>query len=204
MFLTIAKVPDNWCMTLFQNKYRVKSARLKGWDYRSPGWYFVTICTRDHTCIFGDIADGRIQLLPAGEVADSELRSLPGHYLNTSIDCFIVMPNHMHAIVVIDGQHRHSLNPETRSDPPVPKGLTVIPPKAGSLAAIVRSYEAGVTRRCHAMGLKTFACQGGYYDHIMRGKHCPPSHQRLHRTKSSQLAPRPRKRTVETLLAMFR
>ena len=155
-------------MTLYQNKYRVTSARLKGWDYRAPGWYFVTICTHDHRCIFGDIVSGQIRLSPSGQVADSELRNLPNHYPNISIDCFIVMPNHIHTVIVIDGQHRHSPNPETRAEPSR-NNLVVIPPKAGSLAAIVRSYKAGVTHRCHAMGLKTFAWQAGFYDHIVRG-----------------------------------
>lgn len=156
-------------MALYRNRYRVKSARLRGWDYRSPGWYFVTICTRDHTCVLGDSVRGQIRLSPSGKVADSELRNVPSHYLNISIDCFIVMPNHIHAIIVIDGgQHSHPPNLETRGEPPYRNGLIVIPPKAGSLAAIVRSYKAGVTRHCHEMGLKSFAWQAGFYDHIVR------------------------------------
>jgi REP element-mobilizing transposase RayT len=154
-------------MRLYQNKYRLESARLQGWDYRSPGWYFVTICAHDQICIFGDIAGERVRLSRSGEVADSELRNLPNHYLNISIDCFIVMPNHIHAIVVIDGQHRHSPNPEICTKPRS-NDLALIPPKAGSLAAIIRSYKAGVTRRCREMGLKTFAWQAGFYDHIVR------------------------------------
>jgi putative transposase len=154
-------------MILYQNKYPVESARLQGWDYRSPGWYFVTVCARHHICIFGNIASGHVQLSPSGEVADSELRTLPNHYVNISIDHFIVMPNHIHAIIVIDGQHRHSPSPETCTEPR-PDNLALIPPKAGSLSAIIRSYKAGVTRRCNEMGLKTFAWQPGFYDHIVR------------------------------------
>jgi REP element-mobilizing transposase RayT len=158
----------NCGMTLYQNKYRVESPRLRGWDYRSPGWYFVTICTRDHLCILGNVARGQMQLSPSGEVAESELRNLPHHYVHVSIDHFIVMPNHIHAIVVIEGQHRHSTNPETRTQAPSIGGLLLMPPKAGSLSAIIRSYKAGVTRRCHEMGLKTFEWQSGFYDHIVR------------------------------------
>jgi putative transposase len=154
-------------MRLYQNKYRVKSARLLAWDYRSPGWYFVTICTQDHRHIFGDISGGRVRLSTSGQIADSELRNLPHHYLNISTDSFIVMPNHIHAIVVIDGRHRHSPNPEIRTKPRS-NDLALIPPKAGSLAAIIRSYKAGVARRCHEMGLKTFTWQAGFYDHIVR------------------------------------
>jgi putative transposase len=85
-----------------------------------------------------------------------------------SIDSFIVMPNHVHAIVVIDGQHRHSPDSEIRIEPALSNGLVLVPPKAGSLSAIVRSYKAGVTRRCHEMGLRNFAWQAGFYDHIVR------------------------------------
>ncbi|MGA8493267.1 MAG: hypothetical protein WB711_22790 [Terriglobales bacterium] len=152
----------------FQNQYRVKSARLQGWDYRSPGWYFVTICTEDHRHIFGEVYTGEVRLSPSGQIADSELSNLPHHYLNISTDSFIVMPNHIHAIIVIEGQHRHSPAPEIRRQPPSHDGLIVIPPKAGSLAAIVRSYKSGVTRRSHEMGLKDFAWQAGFYDHIIR------------------------------------
>jgi putative transposase len=161
-------VHDNSATTPYQNKYRVESARLHGWDYTSPGWYFVTICTRHHLCILGNVARGQVQLSLSGEVAESELRNLPHHYVNISIDRFTVMPNHIHAIVVIDGQHRHSPNSETRTEPLSTSGLALIPPKAGSLSAIIRSYKAGVTRRCHGMGLRTFAWQPGFYDHIVR------------------------------------
>jgi putative transposase len=155
-------------VTLYQSQYRVKSTRLQGWDYRSPGWYFVTICAEGRRHIFGEVYAGQVSLLPSGEVADSELHNLPNHYSNISTDSFIVMPNHIHAIIVIEGQHRHSPTPEICGQPPSPNGLIVIPPKAGSLAAIVRSYKSGVTRRCHEMGLKNFAWQAGFYDHIIR------------------------------------
>jgi putative transposase len=154
-------------MPLYQNKYRVKSARLQGWDYRSPGWYFVTICTEDHRHIFGDVSDGQVRLSPSGEIADSELRNLSSHYLNISLDTFVVMPNHIHAIIVIEGQHRHFPNP-IRSEPCSRNSLIVIPPKAGSLAAIVRSYKSGVTYRCHEKRPRDFAWQAGFYDYIIR------------------------------------
>ena len=135
-------------MSLYQNKYRVESARLHGWDYRSPGWYFVAICTQHHICILGNIVHGQVQLSRSGKIADSELYNLP-----------------CHAIVVIDGQHCHSPNPETYTDRCAYKHSVPVPPKAGSLSAIVRSYKAGVTRRCHEIGLKNFAWQAGWpYD----------------------------------------
>ena len=56
-------------VTLYQNKYRVESARLCDWDYRARGWYFVTICAHKHASIFGEIADGEVQLFRVGQIA---------------------------------------------------------------------------------------------------------------------------------------
>jgi hypothetical protein len=99
-------------VTLYQNKYRVESARLCHWDYRARGWYFVTICAHKRACIFGEIADGEVQLFRVGQIAKSELQSVHTHYSNVKIDSFVVMPNHVHAIVAMDGEHCFSPNPE--------------------------------------------------------------------------------------------
>jgi len=56
-------------MTLYKGKYRVESSRLPNRDYAANGWYFVTICTRDRTPLFGDIVTGQIQLSPIGKIA---------------------------------------------------------------------------------------------------------------------------------------
>jgi len=153
-------------MTLYQEKYRVESARLNGWDYRSRGWYFVTLCAQNHACIFGEVADGEVQLSPVGLVADTELRSLAGHYDNVQIDGHVVMPNHVHAIVVIEGEHCFS--PRARMMPDEKMGSEFTSPKAGSLAAIIRSYKSGVTRRCHELGLN-IKWQSRFHDHLLRG-----------------------------------
>ncbi len=155
-------------MTLYQDKYRIGTARLRGWDYRTPGWYFVTICVRNHACVLGQIVDRRMWFSTAGQVAHSEMRSLPAHYTNVSIDSFVVMPNHVHATVVIGGQHRYSPNSEVHLNSAVGTGRSLMPPKAGSLSAIVRSYKAGVTCLCHQLGLSDFAWQLGFYEHIVR------------------------------------
>jgi putative transposase len=153
---------------LYQGKYRIESARFRDWDYRSRGWYFVTICARKHACIFGDVADGEIQLSRVGRIAESELKSLHMHYNNVQIDSLVVMPNHGHALVAIEGEHCFSpnLSPPTSSTT-ADSGCR--PPRAGSLSAIIRSYKAGVTRTCGALGLSTCIWQPRFHDHILRG-----------------------------------
>jgi hypothetical protein len=69
-------------MTLFQKKYRIESTRLPSWDYRSRGWYFVTICTNNRRLILGTIVDNEVRLSAIGRIANSELRSLHTHYGN--------------------------------------------------------------------------------------------------------------------------
>jgi len=155
--------------TLYQGKYRVETTRLSGWDYRTPAWYFVTICARNHACLLGASAEGRIQLSPAGEIANAELRTLATHYSYITIDSFTVMPNHVHFILVSGGHHRYSPNLEIHLEPAVVRGPGLAPPLAGSLSAIVRSYKAGVTRRCHETASRNFAWQPGFREHILSG-----------------------------------
>ena len=88
-------------MTKFRGQYRVESARLPGWDYASAGWYFVTLCTRDHVCFLGDVVDGRIQLSSLGEIVAEEWQKTPQIRPNVELDEWIVMPNHVHGIIVI-------------------------------------------------------------------------------------------------------
>jgi REP-associated tyrosine transposase len=64
-------------MVFYQEKYRVESTRLKGWDYRSRGWYFVTLCAQNHACVFGEIVDSEVQLSRVGHILEFELRLLP-------------------------------------------------------------------------------------------------------------------------------
>ena len=89
-------------MTLFRRKYRVHSTRLRSWDYAAAGWYFVTICTRGSECSFGDVVDGEIHLSPIGDVARQYWKGIPQHFPNVTLDSFVVMPNHVHGIVIIE------------------------------------------------------------------------------------------------------
>jgi putative transposase len=77
-----------------------KINRLKGYDYSDCGWYFITICTDNRKCLFGDIIDGQINLNDSGKMIDEILRTLPEHYDDILIDNYIIMPNHVHAIII--------------------------------------------------------------------------------------------------------
>ncbi|CAM4237786.1 hypothetical protein [Gillisia limnaea] len=86
----------------FQNKYRSASARLKTWDYGWNGAYFVSICTQSRECFFGNISDGKMHLSEIGEIAHNFWIEIPNHFPFVKLGEFIVMPNHMHGIIIID------------------------------------------------------------------------------------------------------
>jgi REP element-mobilizing transposase RayT len=147
-------------VTLFQKRYRVETARLADWDYRAAGWYFVTICTKGKKCTLGSVIDARIVLSPAGTIAEHEVSVAAAHHAHVSIDCVVVMPNHVHAIIVIGGLHRYSPASATESARVKPCG----PP---TLATIVGGYKSAVTRHCHLQGIRTFQWQPRFHDRIL-------------------------------------
>lgn len=155
-------------MTLYQAKYRVESARLRGWDYRSRGWYFVTICTRNRANLFGEVIDQQVQLSRIGHIVASELQTLPKHYDNVTVDESVVMPNHVHTIIVIDGEHCFS--PTAHMTLPFAATTSAFAsPKAGSLSAIIRSFKSSVTRRCNEFAIRPVIWQARFHDHLLRG-----------------------------------
>ena len=82
------------------------SIRLKGYDYSQEGMYFVTICARDRECMFGKVVEGEMRLNEVGKVICGVWETLPKRFPNTHVDFFVVMPNHIHGIIVINENGR--------------------------------------------------------------------------------------------------
>ncbi|GAB4506282.1 MAG: hypothetical protein Kow00123_04200 [Anaerolineales bacterium] len=80
-----------------------RSIRLRGWDYRDAGAYFVTIVAHGRECVFGHIADGPMAVNECGEIVAACWHDLPRHYPHVELDAFVVMPNHVHGVIVIRG-----------------------------------------------------------------------------------------------------
>ncbi|MCP9448033.1 MAG: hypothetical protein NNA22_10760, partial [Nitrospira sp.] len=114
-----------------------RSIRLKGYDYSQAGAYFVTVCTQDRTCLFGDVADGEMRLNDAGGIARQCWFDIPAHFPNASLDEFIVMPNHVHGIIVVDGRGTACRAPTEQFGRPV----------TGSIPTIIRSFKSAVTKQ---------------------------------------------------------
>jgi putative transposase len=88
-------------LTLFREKYRIESSRLKGWDYSSEGLYYITICTKNREEIFGQIINDEMVLNDFGEITDIEWNKSFEIRKELQCDCYIIMPDHIHAIVFV-------------------------------------------------------------------------------------------------------
>ena len=100
---------------LYKNKYRIKSARLENWDYRWNAAYFITICTADRRHYFGEIKNGKMEYSPIGVIADILWHGIPQHAAYVELGKFVVMPNHIHGILILN-------NPEIPLDGNDPNG----------------------------------------------------------------------------------
>lgn len=170
--------------TLFKNKYRIESIRLKHWDYSDPGFYFITICTRDRENMFGEIIDGKMILNKYGFIAKYYLKQIHSHFRFIRIDSFIVMPNHIHLILQIKykPRHRHyrsgrdvallrlyNDDDKNANENANTNKMSIISPKPGSVSAIIRSYKS-ICKRIINLNYKhsDFNWQLRFYDNIVR------------------------------------
>jgi len=172
-------------MNLYLNKYRIETTRLPGWDYTSPGYYFITICIRDRLCVLGEIRNGKVHLTPAGIIAEKYWRVIPSHFPSAGLDAFIIMPNHMHGIIQIvetpdSGGSKPCHHPPVETpDSGVSTTIdhfSVSPDeskfknkqwKPGSLGVIINQYKRICTIEIRKH-LPSFQWQPRYYDHIIR------------------------------------
>ena len=99
-------------------KHHRHSIRLKDYDYAQPGAYFVTLCTSQRDCLFGKVVNGVVRLNPLGKIVEEEWERLGRQFPNIRLDAFVVMPNHVHGIIVIDVGATQQLSIETVSGKP--------------------------------------------------------------------------------------
>jgi len=143
----------------FQGKYRIPSARLPGWDYASDGAYFITICTANRHPYFGKISNDAVIYNPVGIIADVLWHEIKNRYQHLDLGAFVIMPNHLHGILILNGGNLPSDTPSASNaisdQKPIPAKnlhMSAISPKSNSISAIIRSYKSAVTR--HANRLK--------------------------------------------------
>ena len=171
----------------FLAKYRISSARLSKWDYSSNGAYFLTICTARRQHYFGRIINAEMQLSKIGEYATVCWMNIPDHFAYFYLDAFVIMPNHLHGIVLIEkpfiynsrGCHivktRHALSLHQPNSAESPK-LESRPhfrfrnQGKNTISAMVGSFKSAVTNLCNENKFR-FGWQSRFHDHIIRDKH---------------------------------
>jgi REP element-mobilizing transposase RayT len=140
-----------------------RSIRLKGYDYTQCGAYFVTICTWRRGILFGAVVDGAMILNENGRLVQSVWEDLPNHYTNVALDAFVVMPNHVHGIIILNNGGND-----------VGAGLKPAPTPAHihGLPEIVRALKTFTARRINELHKSPGApvWQRNYYEHIIRNE----------------------------------
>lgn len=172
-------------------KHHRRSIRLKGYDYTKPGAYFVTVCTQNRACLFGEVVDGEMRLNVAGQLVHDAWQDLARHFAGVALDAFVVMPNHVHGIVVIvgAGRPRPYVAPPPATQPsgagteswgaataPLPAGVETEPsgagtaPRPATLGQMIAYFKYQSTKRINEMratpGVPVW--QRNYYEHIIR------------------------------------
>lgn len=178
----------------FQNKYRISSIRAQWWDYGWNGAYFITICTQDRKHYFGEIRNNKMVLSHAGIIADLLWHQIPMHHDNVELGDFVVMPNHIHGILIIDKQNNiddiqtaetgnntngvddvddanivqtgHALSQQyQQSHQPGSQRFQNI--GKNTISSIVGSYKSAVTKNANRLGYP-HQWQKLFYDNIIR------------------------------------
>ncbi len=182
-------------MEKFQNKYRIPSARAQWWDYGNDAAYFITICTRNREHYFGEIVNDEMRLSHVGLLADVMWHEIKNHAQNVELGEFVVMPNHIHGILILQGNGNATQNAndianvtatatvETRHAlslqiPQIPQILptqqsTQTPGQKrfqnqgkNTVSSIIGSYKSAVTKHAHRLGYD-FGWQSRMWDNII-------------------------------------
>jgi putative transposase len=154
-------------------KHHRRSIRLKGYDYTQPGAYYVTLCTKRKQCLFGDVVKGEMRLNSLGHIAFTCWQAIPNHFPHVELDAFVIIPNHLHGILVITDtlvRARHCRAP-TIELCDISTTEQFGRPVRGSIPTVIRTYKAAVTIRinriCNTKGT-SLIWQRDLYEHINR------------------------------------
>jgi REP element-mobilizing transposase RayT len=177
----------------FKNTYRIPTARWQEWDYGANAAYFVTICTAHMERFFGEIANGEMTLSQIGRTAHDYWQQIPAHFPFVVLDAFVIMPNHVHGIIVIDkpDDDNHAVVPanvphvHVSAAVPVPVPVQTqnfaslqqqpqpqwqsnkFAPQSKNLASIIRGFKSAVTKFA-TMNNIPFAWQTRFHDRVIR------------------------------------
>jgi REP element-mobilizing transposase RayT len=178
-------------------KHHRKSIRLKGYDYTRAGVYFITLVAYQRECLFGNIVNGDMQLSTMGGIADKHWRAIPEHFRQVELGAYVVMPNHVHGIIILHDGRGTVLVPKGNGENRNSEGVSLpqgeistqgemnlaqgemtsrtgemtSPLRKPTLGQIVAYYKYQSTKAMNALantGTITKFWQRNYYEHIIR------------------------------------
>jgi len=127
------------------DKHHRRSIRLQGYDYSQPGIYFITLCTQNRECLFGEILNGEMRLNEFGKIAHQCWLEMPHHFPHVQLDEFVIMPDHIHGIIVLNnivGAKKFSPQPM----PTPQRNITPFRSPSKTIGSIIRGFKIGVTK----------------------------------------------------------
>lgn len=147
-----------------------KQHRLPGYDYAQPGAYFITICTQDREHFFGSVTKGKVQLSEIGVVTEEFLLKTSDTFENSTLDCWVIMPNHVHMILVIHPNRGYAPRrvPTGLSDTKITFSPGIRPLDKNSISSIINHFKGNVKRWCNKNQHEYFQWQSRFHDHIIR------------------------------------
>ncbi len=156
------------------DRHHRRSIRLPGYDYASAGGYFVTICAQDRECLFGEVVDGEMRLNDAGRMVEAVWESLPERFPGLVLDILVVMPNHVHGVIFLDGDaHGDGVQGDHKDRPYTARHAAGT--GHGTVSRIMQAFKS-ITATEYVRGVKEqgWPAFGGrvwqrnYYEHVIR------------------------------------
>ena len=150
------------------NTHHRQSIRLPGFDYATPGAYFVTIVTQNRECLFGDVVDGVMCLNELGRTIDDTWNAVPTRFPNVTTDAWVIMPNHVHGVVVVTERLHGPSGVGVIHELPLP----VTPPVRRRMAIplVVGYLKMNASKQINIIRNNpgTPVWQRNYYEHVIR------------------------------------
>ena len=153
-----------------------KTLRLRNYDYSQDGFCFITICVKNRRCVLGHIRNSKAWLSGIGRIVRDCYRAIPDHFRGVRLDEFVIMPNHLHGILVVENKNVPVRIADAESmvgsaivgsaDLRIPQRRTKM-----YIPKIIHGFKSSVTRMVHRkLHDYRFAWQKSYYDHIIRSE----------------------------------
>jgi REP element-mobilizing transposase RayT len=140
-----------------------RSIRLRGFDYAQSGGYFLTICTAGRAHLFATVHGRVLGLTAMGSVVERCWAAIPDHFPHVRLDAFVIMPNHLHGVILLDDAGVHTASTQSRYRPDA-----AFHTPSRSVGSIVRGFKIGVTNWARANTSIPAVWQRNYYERILR------------------------------------